>query len=40
MCQYERKEKRGEQNMKKQIAESWLINQRIAKKEILDWTPK
>ena len=26
--------------MKKQIAATWLINQMIAKKGILDWTPK
>ena len=40
MIQYKRREQKGAQMMKKQIAATWLINQQIAKKEILDWTPK
>jgi len=40
MIQYKRREQKGAQKMKKQIAATWLINQMIAKKGILDWTPK
>lgn len=40
MKMYTRHRRKGNRMMKKQIATAWLINQQIAKKEILDWTPK
>ena len=40
MKMYTKHRRKGNRMMKKQIATAWLINQQIAKKEILDWTPK
>ena len=40
MKMYTKYRRKGKSMMKKQISTAWLINQQIAKKEILDWTPK
>jgi len=37
---YTKHRRKGNRMMIKQIADAWLINQQIAKKEILDWTSK